>query len=308
LAIPSVDQQNFTGGWFRTGDCGSMDRDGYLFIKGRAKEFINRGGTKIGPREIEEVLLDHSNVGEAVVFAMPDKLLGEEVAAAIVLRDPRASAETEIREFVSRQLSYFKVPRRLVFLDKIPKGPTGKPRRVGLAAELGLVEPREAHRKDVPLEASRTQLEDVFATMWARIIGIERVSVDDNFFEIGGDSLAAVEVIAATEQVTAQRLTIAAIFEAPTVTQFAALIEHSDPRGQSYVIPSKARDQNRRSFALMGASYLRLAECLGTDRPFLGLLHPKDAATSIEAMAQFSVVRRYNPTGHISSVDGALQA
>jgi acyl-CoA synthetase (AMP-forming)/AMP-acid ligase II len=141
---PSVDQQSFTGGWLRTGDFGSMDRDGYLFIKGRAKEFINRGGTKIAPREIEEVLLDHSNVAEAVVFTMPDTRLGEEVAAAIVLRDPGASAEIASQEFVSRQLSYFKVPRRLVFLDKIPKGATGKPHRVGLAAELGLVEAREA--------------------------------------------------------------------------------------------------------------------------------------------------------------------
>jgi hypothetical protein len=198
FGYPSVDRQSFTGGWFRTGDCGSMDRDGYLFIKGRAQEIMNRGGTKIAPHEIEEVLLDHSNVGEAVVFAMPDTRL----AAAIVLRDPRTSAETEIREFVSRQLSYFKVPRRLVFLDKIPKGPTGKPHRVGLGAELGSVELREAHRKDVHLDASRTDLEDVLATMWARIIGIERVSVDDNFFEIGGDSLAAMEVIAGTEQVT----------------------------------------------------------------------------------------------------------
>jgi acyl-CoA synthetase (AMP-forming)/AMP-acid ligase II/thioesterase domain-containing protein/aryl carrier-like protein len=297
---PSVDQQGFTGGWFRTGDCGSMDRDGYLFIKGRVKEFINRGGTKIAPREIEEVLLDHSNVAEAVVFAMPDTRLGEEVAAAIVLREPRASAETEIREFVSRQLSYFKVPRRLVFLDKIPKGPTGKPHRVGLAAELGLVEPRKAHRKDVPLDALRTELEDVFATMWARIIGIERVSVDDNFFEIGGDSLAAMEAIAGTEQVTGQRLTIAALFEAPTITQFAALIEQSDPRGQSYVIPIQGNGSKPPLFCVdAGPRYLRLAEYLGTDRPFLGLLHPNAVATTIEAMAEFSVktIRAVQPDG-----------
>jgi oxalate---CoA ligase len=171
----SVNQQSFTAGWFRTGDIGSIDRDGYLFIKGRAKEFINRGGTKLSPHEIEEVLLHHPNVAEAVVFAMPEPRLGEEVAAAIVLREPRATPATEIRDFVSHQLSYFKVPQQIVFLDKLPKGPTGKPQRIGLDAKLGLIPRREEHRENVPLREPNTRLEDLFVTMWAHILGTERV-------------------------------------------------------------------------------------------------------------------------------------
>jgi acyl-CoA synthetase (AMP-forming)/AMP-acid ligase II/thioesterase domain-containing protein len=297
---PSVNQQSFTGDWFRTGDVGSIDRDGYLFIKGRAKEFINRGGTKISPREVEEVLLDHPNVAEAVVFAMPEPRLGEEVAAAIVLRDSRPTAATEIREFASRQLSYFKVPQQVVFLDKIPKGPTGKPQRIGLAAKLGLIAPREEHRKNVLLCESHTPLEDVLATMWAHILGTERVGLNDNFFEIGGDSPTAMELVAAIEQVTGQRLTVAALFQAPTIKQFAAFLEQYDTGWQPYVVPIQGKGSRPPFFCVdAGPRYLRLAQRLGTDRPFLGLLYPNAIATNIEAIAEFSVklIRAVQPSG-----------
>jgi acyl carrier protein len=246
----SVNQQSFTAGWFRTGDIGSIDRDGYLFIKGRAKEFINRGGTKLSPHEIEEVLLHHPNVAEAVVFAMPEPRLGEEVAAAIVLREPRATPATEIRDFVSRQLSYFKVPQQIVFLDKLPKGPTGKPQRIGLAAKLGLIPRREEHRENVPLREPNTRLEDLFVTMWAHILGTERVGVDDNFFEIGGDSLTAMKLIAAIEQVTGKRLTVAVLFQAPTIRRLVAFSSNTTLHNSQRWSRSRARDQSHPSFAL----------------------------------------------------------
>ena len=296
----SVNQQSFTAGWFRTGDIGSIDRDGYLFIKGRAKEFINRGGTKLSPHEIEEVLLHHPNVAEAVVFAMPEPRLGEEVAAAIVLREPRATPATEIRDFVSRQLSYFKVPQQIVFLDKLPKGPTGKPQRIGLAAKLGLIPRREEHRENVPLREPNTRLEDLFVTMWAHILGTERVGVDDNFFEIGGDSLTAMKLIAAIEQVTGKRLTVAVLFQAPTIRRLVAFLEQYDPAQQPKVVPIQSKGSKSPFFCVdAGPRYLRLAQRLDTDRPFLGLLHPDSIATSIEATAEYSVklIRAVQPSG-----------
>lgn len=297
---PSIDQQSFAGGWLRTGDVGSIDRDGYLFIKGRVKEFINRGGMKLSPHEIEEVLLGHPNVAEAVAFAMPAPRLGEEVAAAVVLRCPSPAAATEIRDFSSRQLSYFKVPRQVVLLDKIPKGPTGKPQRVGLAAKLGLNAPREEYRENLPMRELGTPLEDLLATMWARNIGAERVSLHDNFFEIGGDSLAAEELMLGIEQVTGRRLTIAALFQAPTIKQLAAFIEQSDPVWHPYVVPIRGTGSQPPFFCVdAGPRYLSLARRLCTDRPFLGLLHPNAIATSIEAMAEFSVksIRAVQPEG-----------
>ncbi len=128
----------FTHGWFRTGDQGRLDEDGYLFITGRLKEIINRGGEKISPREVDEALLDHPDVAQAVVFGMPHPKLGEEIAAAVVLTPGSAATEKDLRTFVSQRLAEFKTPRKILILDEIPKGPTGKIQRIGLAAKLGL--------------------------------------------------------------------------------------------------------------------------------------------------------------------------
>lgn len=124
--------------WFRTGDEGVFDADGYLFIKGRLKEIINRGGEKIAPKEVDDVLIQHAAVAQVVTFAIPHPKLGEDVAAAIVLKPDAACSEQEIRDFAAARLTAFKVPRKLVFLDEIPKGSTGKLQRIGLAQKLGL--------------------------------------------------------------------------------------------------------------------------------------------------------------------------
>lgn len=128
----------FTNGWFRTGDQGFLDGDGYLRLTGRLKELINRGGEKVSPIEIDVVLMDHPAVAQCLTFAMPHPMLGEEVAAAIVLREGVLAAEHELRDFVAARLAQFKVPRRIVFLEEIPKGATGKLQRIGLAEKLGL--------------------------------------------------------------------------------------------------------------------------------------------------------------------------
>lgn len=135
---PAANAENFVSGWFRTGDQGVMDEDGYLTITGRLKEIINRGGEKISPREVDDILMDHAAVAQVVTFAMPHKSLGEEVAAAIVLKEGETTDEASIRSFASERLASFKVPRKVLILDEIPKGATGKLQRIGLAEKLGL--------------------------------------------------------------------------------------------------------------------------------------------------------------------------
>jgi acyl-CoA synthetase (AMP-forming)/AMP-acid ligase II len=135
---PDANASAFAHGWFHTGDQGVMDAEGYLRITGRLKEIINRGGEKISPLEVDEALMDHPAIAQVVTFAMPHDKLGEEVAAAIVLREGQLASESEIREFAAKKLADFKVPRRVVILDEIPKGATGKLQRIGLAAKLGL--------------------------------------------------------------------------------------------------------------------------------------------------------------------------
>jgi oxalate---CoA ligase len=135
---PKANAENFTNGWFRTGDQGTMTPDGYVSLTGRLKEIINRGGEKISPREVDEVLMDHPAVAQVVTFGMPHDKLGEEVAAAVVLRDGKTATDREIREFAATKLADFKVPRKILILAEIPKGATGKLQRIGLAQKLGL--------------------------------------------------------------------------------------------------------------------------------------------------------------------------
>lgn len=135
---PKANAEGFTHGWFRTGDQGSMTEDGYLTLTGRLKEIINRGGEKVSPLEVDEVLMDHPAVMQVVTFAMPHDKLGEEVAAAVVLREGQALTEKELREFAAKHLADFKVPKKILFMAEIPKGATGKLQRIGLAAKLGL--------------------------------------------------------------------------------------------------------------------------------------------------------------------------
>ncbi|HVI93335.1 MAG TPA: acyl--CoA ligase [Anaeromyxobacter sp.] len=128
----------FTNGWFRTGDQGALDEEGYLRLTGRLKELINRGGEKISPLEIDEALMHHPAVQQVVAFGMPHEQLGEEVAAAVVLREGQHATERELREFAATRLIHFKVPRKIVIVTEIPKGATGKLQRIGLAAKLGV--------------------------------------------------------------------------------------------------------------------------------------------------------------------------
>ena len=141
-ANPDANAKAFTNGWFRTGDQGVLDDIGYLRLTGRLKELINRGGEKISPLEIDTIIMDHPAVAQVVTFGVPHDKLGEDIAAAVVLREGTSCNERELRAFVGKRVADFKVPRRIVFLEEIPTGATGKLQRIGLheklSAQLGL--------------------------------------------------------------------------------------------------------------------------------------------------------------------------
>jgi acyl-CoA synthetase (AMP-forming)/AMP-acid ligase II len=135
---PKANGEAFAAGWFRTGDQGVIDPDGFITITGRLKEIISRGGEKISPREVDEILMDHPAVQQVVTFGIPHDKWGEEVGAVVVLRDGAAATERDLRDFVGGRAAEFKVPRKILFMDEIPKGATGKLQRIGLAQKLGL--------------------------------------------------------------------------------------------------------------------------------------------------------------------------
>ncbi|MGD9851482.1 MAG: AMP-binding protein [Nitrospirales bacterium] len=207
---PAANAQAFTQGWFRTGDQGYLDPEGYLFLTGRLKELINRGGEKIAPVEIDQALLTHPAVQQAVTFALPHPTLGEEVAAAIVLHETATVSENELREWLSRRVTDFKVPRKILFLDDIPKGPTGKIQRRNLGEQLSAKLVSTTGRMSEPIHLFLKQL-------FQMILKLEDVGIEDNFFVVGGDSLRAVQIANRIRDVFPLPLDAVTIFEHPTV-------------------------------------------------------------------------------------------
>ncbi len=135
-----ANEENFFDGWFKTGDLGKFDKDGFLFISGRIKEIINKGGEKISPQEVDEALMKHEAVFQAVCFSIKHKKLGEDIAAAVVLKEGKTVDQKELKTYLSKSITTFKIPRQILILSEIPKGNTGKIQRIGLAKKLGLEE------------------------------------------------------------------------------------------------------------------------------------------------------------------------
>jgi oxalate---CoA ligase len=224
LANAEANAAAFSAGWFRTGDQGHLDADGYLFLTGRLKEQINRGGEKVSPIEIDDALMAHPAVAQALAFGMPHPTLGEEVAAAAVFRTGAAVTERELRDFVAERLAYFKVPRRIVLLDAIPMGATGKLQRIGLAAQLGLASP-DADAGVREYVAPRTPLEEILASIWGELLQVDAPGVLDHFFHAGGDSVLATRFVARVRAMLGVELSLLTFFDGPTVAQLAAEIE-----------------------------------------------------------------------------------
>lgn len=211
---PQANAESFTDGWFRTGDQGCFDADGYLVISGRLKEIVNRGGDKISPREIDEALLDHPDIAQAAAFAVPHATLGEDLAAAVVMRNGAVADEEELRGFLFERLAEFKVPSSIVFVDAIPKGATGKVQRTSLHDKLGGLL-RSA------FVSPRTELERSLAAIFGEVLGCGAVGVHDNFFGLGGDSLKGTQVVARINARHLVALAIPVLFRHPTIAALA---------------------------------------------------------------------------------------
>lgn len=218
LANPDANRDGFFGDWFRTGDQGFLDARGTLTLTGRLKELINRGGEKVAPREVDEVLLDHPGVARALAFAVPHPNLGEDVAAAVVLREEANVSEQDLREFAFTRLAAFKVPSQIVFVDAIPQGPTGKPTRIGLHEKL-----RDKMRRVYVVP--RTEMEERLKELWVDVLTIDEIGVHDNFFGLGGDSLSAGRLVARINSRFELGLPVTIVFHAPSIEAQATLVE-----------------------------------------------------------------------------------
>ena len=214
---PGADRDAFRDGWFRTGDLGHIDEDGYLFVTGRIKEIINRGGFKVSPAEVDAVLLRHPDVLDAAAFGVHHPTLGEDVAAAAVIRDQGKISPQQLREFALEHLAPYKVPSTIMFVVTLPRNATRKIDRSALARDLEFALCRDF----VP---PRNAQEDLVAAIFAEVLGIDRVGANDNFFALGGDSLRGMQVITRVNLARGSNLTVASLFRWPTVADFAARI------------------------------------------------------------------------------------
>jgi acyl-CoA synthetase (AMP-forming)/AMP-acid ligase II/thioesterase domain-containing protein len=224
LDAPDLNRDAFVNGWFRTGDLGSLDSEGFLSLHGRLSEVINRGGEKIAPAEIDSALLCHPAVAEAAAFAVPHPRLGADVSAAVVLRPGASVTSVDLRRFLQSKLTSFKIPRRIEIRDQLPKGVTGKVQRRQLT-EIFVADASEPAKSLASVSApSRLKLETELLSLWRRLLGSETLTIDDSFFESGGDSLLATEMLIEVERLVGHRVAESIMFEADTIRKFALRI------------------------------------------------------------------------------------
>jgi oxalate---CoA ligase len=260
----------FVDGWFRTGDIGSIDAEGFVTLLGRVKEFINRGGEKISPYEVERALLLHPGVREAAAFAVPHPRLGQNLAAAVVLNPDANTTPAEIKSFLLDHLAPFKVPQQVLVKAEFPKGATGKTLRRELAEEA-----TQGAREAVPPFAP---LHSQILEIWEALLGRSDIGIDDDFFEAGGDSLLATQMVCDVEQATHQQIPPSALRSVFTVRDLAATVLRGSSKTMELVTCAKPGSGVplffcHGDYTSRGFYALRLADMLSADQPVF-LVHP----------------------------------
>jgi oxalate---CoA ligase len=280
-----AEAQHSNDRWLFTGDLGSIDSEGYLTIVGRTKELINRGGEKISPYEVERALLLHPSVKEAAAFSVPHPRLGENVAAAVVLKPETNTPTQDIKTFLADHLAPFKVPQHVFVVPQLLKGASGKVSRSELSEAM-------AHRiRDVA--PPETPLEFQILDIWKTLLHCDDIGIDDDFFELGGDSLLAVQMVLEVEAIARRKIPSSALKAVYTVRQLAATIIRTASTSEELVACAKQGDGTpfffcHGDFATRGLWALRLVDMLSCDQPvFLAWPHrDPDPKLSIEEMAK----------------------
>ena len=283
----SIDLPANSSKWLLTGDLGVIDADGFLWVVGRSKEMINRGGEKISPYEIEKVLLSHPSVKEAAAFSVPHPRLGENIAAAAVLKVGAHTRSVELRDFLYEQLPTSKVPGHIFIMPSLPRGQNGKILRTRLVDSVADIVRNIARPKNI--------IEFEILEVWQRLIGRTDIGVEDDFFEAGGDSLLATHMLLEVEAIIGKRVPESALRRSVTVRRLGRVAEEAVSKQTELV--TCARSGAGKPFFFCHGDYTtrglyasKLADLLGHDRSIF-LLHPphdfdKDAQITIEMMAQ----------------------
>lgn len=218
---PEANDAQFYNGWFFTGDVGYFDNDGFLFLSGRSKELINKGGEKVSPYEIEDILNKHSSISESAIFSVPHSTLGEDIAAAVVLNENNSISPEELKKHISKYLSEFKIPTTFLVLDELPKNNIGKILRSDLKKIYD-----DMHIKKVRVEPENPT-QKLLLQIWSAELYNNLISIDDDFQAAGGDSLAYTRLLAIVQQLFGVDLSEQPYLEISSIEKMSRIIQKS---------------------------------------------------------------------------------
>lgn len=295
-------------GYFRTGDLGHKDEEGFVYLTGRLKEQINRGGMKVSPGEVEAAILQHPAVHQCAVFGYPDTRLGQEVGAVCTLKPGLTVSELELQRVLNGKVADYKVPRKIIFKDAIPATPLGKVQRMKLAEQLGLDKPEEAAGE---WTKPNTTAEQTIAAIWEDVLDRPIYDVNSSFYALGGDSVQAVDVCLAMEQRFNRNIPLAALSSRPTIRSMAQLLADDGwkPTPGAPVVLRDGQPGGHVIYFLPGVggniySFYGLAKRLPDSWRVVGLPLPgadglEPTMDSVEAIADryFDLIRAERPNG-----------
>ncbi|GLV27396.1 hypothetical protein TomTYG45_38200 [Sphingobium sp. TomTYG45] len=214
---PSASEAAFRNGWFHTGDLGYFDSDGYLFIAGRTGETLKRGGNRVSLLDIENALTSLEGIAEAVAYPVPHPTLGSDIHAGVVLQKGSLVTGERVRSELNRITDSYKVPTRIRVIYEIPRTATGKIDRKVIPDELTFLD-------EIGQSPPQTKIEIELAALWSDFLSLPSVYLEDNFFDLGGDSLQLVMLLSKMEEHFNVRLSAEHIIDAPCLGKIAAEI------------------------------------------------------------------------------------
>lgn len=218
---PEATAAAFDGDWLRTGDLGRLDPDGFLHLVDRKKDLIISGGLNISSLEVAHALVEHPAVVEAAALGVPHPVLGQEVVAAVVLRAP--ASERDLQKTVRARLAEHKVPRRVEVVDSLPRNASGKVLKQELRERL-------AQRRDAGSGGPAGEIEAAVLAVWQEVLGTGDIGAGDDFFQLGGHSLAAAQVVARLQDRFGVDLPVTLVFEQPTISEQAGTVAETVAR------------------------------------------------------------------------------
>ncbi|VBB05355.1 phosphopantetheine attachment site [Lucifera butyrica] len=266
----AANEAAFCDTWFKTGDEGYLDSEGYLFVTGRSKEIINKGGLKIYPSSIEDTVLRHPAVLDAAIFPIPHERMGEEIALAIVVKEGQELADRDIINFIASQVAYYEVPSAILRLDSIPRSPAGKIQRHKLN-EVWL-----SRKCDVARVSPRNNVEQRIYEAWREILRKDTMSIFDDFFLTGGDSLSAASLAVSLSAEFETELFTSEIYRHRTIEQQATLLDSCEHIRESELVPLREAGNHPPLFVIHALDgdiiqYYKLIPYIDNNTPLYGI-------------------------------------